>query len=318
MSEFPHLPFYTHTFIGDTSHLGATETGAYLMLLFVAWQSPDCRLPDDDRVLARCARVEMRVWNRIKPTVMAFWMKDAEGFWSQKRLLATRQKVRNLVDSKRANGALGGRPKSLKSNEAVKAIGSASVKLNGTDRVSYDQTETKPSKSKLSKERGASAPASHPKANGNGLAAPAYTADFEAAWAAYPKTKTANPKLKAFEVWQRLSDADRVAAAASLPAFTKWCGTQWDGYQAPGFAVFLRGRRFDEFAPGGASADPVPDPARVRSGLLIKAGKHFTGEWHPNWGAAPGEPGCEIPDDVIRDAAAAAGAPWPPSPPTHH
>jgi uncharacterized protein YdaU (DUF1376 family) len=310
MSEFPHLPIFTRDFIGDTTHLSATETGSYLMLLFVAWQSPGCRLADNDASLARCARVDARTWRRIKPTIMAFWSKDDEGFWVQKRLTATHEKVTALAAQKRANGRLGGRPKSLETKEAGKAIGSGELKL--------PESYAKQSKSKPSKEGSAGALSPSPKANGKGIEPPAYTADFEAAWTAYPKTKTANPKLKAFEVWQRLSEADRAAAFASLPAFGKWCSTQWDGYQAPGFAVFLRGRRFDEFAPGGSSVEPLPDPARMRAGLLLKAGKHFAGEWRPGWGAAPGEPGCEIPDDVIRDAAAAAGAPWPPSPPTHH
>jgi hypothetical protein len=36
MSEFPCLPLFTDAFIADTGHLGAIETGAYLMLLMVA------------------------------------------------------------------------------------------------------------------------------------------------------------------------------------------------------------------------------------------------------------------------------------------
>jgi hypothetical protein len=32
---------------------------------------------------------------------------------------------------------------------------------------------------------------------------------------------------------------------------------------------------------------------------------YFSGEWHPNWGAAPGEVGCTIPADVIAEAARA-------------
>ncbi|ACL63205.1 DUF1376 domain-containing protein [Methylobacterium nodulans] len=45
MSAYPSLPLFTDAFIADTGHLSAAETGAYLMLLMVAWRSPGCSLP---------------------------------------------------------------------------------------------------------------------------------------------------------------------------------------------------------------------------------------------------------------------------------
>jgi uncharacterized protein YdaU (DUF1376 family) len=109
MSEFPSLPLFTDSFIADTGHLTAHETGAYMMLLMVAWRMPDCRLPDDDAKLARWARVEPRHWPRTKSVVMGFWtLKD--GFWSQKRLTKERDFVRKHAAAARANGGHGGRP----------------------------------------------------------------------------------------------------------------------------------------------------------------------------------------------------------------
>lgn len=84
MSQFPSLPLYTDAFIADTMHLSAAETGAYLMLLMVAWRSPGCRLPDDDQKLARWARVDPRAWSRIRRSVMEFWTL-ADG-WVEPRL----------------------------------------------------------------------------------------------------------------------------------------------------------------------------------------------------------------------------------------
>jgi uncharacterized protein YdaU (DUF1376 family) len=93
MSEFPSLPLFTDAFIADTGHLTATETGAYLMLLMVAWRSPECCLPDDDAKLGRWARVDPRIWSRIKPKVMEFWAL-ADGRWTQKRLTSERERFR--------------------------------------------------------------------------------------------------------------------------------------------------------------------------------------------------------------------------------
>jgi hypothetical protein len=137
-----------------------------------------------------------------------------------------------------------------------------------------------------------------------------YTAAFEAFWAAYPKTKTSNPKAVAFDVFARLSADDQAAATASLSGFREWVSGQFRGYQPPGAAVYLRQRRFDDFRPAPSVA---ADPDKVRAGQRTMARLYFSGEWHPNWGAAPGEVGCTIPADVIAEAAQATGKPWPPT-----
>jgi uncharacterized protein YdaU (DUF1376 family) len=124
MSKFPSLPLFTDAFIADTGHLSAAETGAYLLLLMMAWRSPGCRLPDDDAKLARWARVDPRAWRRMKPTVMDFWVL-AEGFWTQKRLLSEHEKVCKHAESARQNGKHGGRPKSLKHNGRDNPAGSS-------------------------------------------------------------------------------------------------------------------------------------------------------------------------------------------------
>jgi hypothetical protein len=134
-----------------------------------------------------------------------------------------------------------------------------------------------------------------------------YSADFEGFWSAYPKTESANPKAEALKAFDRLTDDDRALAVASLPAFKIWIGRQFNGYNAPGAAVWLRQRRWERHA----EASPATDPAKTRAQLRVKAECHFRGEWRPGWGPSPGEPGCTIPDDIIADVARAAGAAWP-------
>jgi hypothetical protein len=139
------------------------------------------------------------------------------------------------------------------------------------------------------------------------LAPRAYTSAFEAFWAAYPKTTTTNPKAEAFDVWEQLTPEDRQTATASLPRFGENCRSQqarWPEFQPCGATVYLRKRRFEDYAATPAGS---VDPEKRRSGLTALARAHFRGEWREQWGARPDEPGCTIPADVIAEARQEAG-----------
>ncbi len=101
VSAYPYLPLFTRDFLADTMHLSAQETGAYLLLLMVAWQMPECRLPDNDRKLAQWARVDAKTWRSIKREVLAFWtLRD--GHWHQRRLTKERTHVGQVVEKRKA------------------------------------------------------------------------------------------------------------------------------------------------------------------------------------------------------------------------
>jgi len=100
MAEFPCMPFWTDAYLADTGHLTAEEHGSYVLLLFEAWRSADCSLPDDDVLLARHAKLTPAKWKAAKPIIMAFWRLDKKrGRWSQKRLKKEREKA---AEKKRA------------------------------------------------------------------------------------------------------------------------------------------------------------------------------------------------------------------------
>jgi uncharacterized protein YdaU (DUF1376 family) len=118
MTAFPILPLFSDAFIADTGHLSAQETGAYLLLLMMAWRSPDCRLPDDDVKLARWARVDPRTWRHIKPVVMAFWSLD-DGHFMQKRLCREFAFVSKRAEVAKQNGKASAKSKpSIESKHA--------------------------------------------------------------------------------------------------------------------------------------------------------------------------------------------------------
>lgn len=103
MAEFPALPLWTDAYLGDTTHLTTIEHGAYLLLLMTAWRTRECRLPDDDKLLARYARCNAGQWKRLRPILAPFFTIE-NGHWRQSRLTDEAAAVRQKKDRAAANG----------------------------------------------------------------------------------------------------------------------------------------------------------------------------------------------------------------------
>lgn len=88
----PSFPFYVDDFTSDgkVELMTTEEVGAYLLLLCKAWkESPVGSVPDDDRVLARWARMTPEVWSASKPSVMScFRLSTRDGRYHQRRMQA--------------------------------------------------------------------------------------------------------------------------------------------------------------------------------------------------------------------------------------
>lgn len=110
MAEFPALPIFTDAYLGDTRHLTTAQHGAYFLLLLIAWRTADCSLPDDDVFLSRCVGMDRRTWVANKATVLAFWFRNSDGRWQQKRLLDER----NFAEQVRSKNSAAGKASALK------------------------------------------------------------------------------------------------------------------------------------------------------------------------------------------------------------
>jgi uncharacterized protein YdaU (DUF1376 family) len=65
------MPYFGDAYMADTRHLTLEEHGAYHLLLLIAWRSPNCALPDDDKRIAQMLGITAKKWAALKPTVMA-------------------------------------------------------------------------------------------------------------------------------------------------------------------------------------------------------------------------------------------------------
>ena len=104
MAEYPAMPLWTDSYLGDTIHLTTIEHGCYLMLLMTMWRSGGS-LPNDDKLLARYSRLTPRQWQRIKPIIFPFFKVDGDAVF-QPRLRdefnAVKQRSKVQSDNARA------------------------------------------------------------------------------------------------------------------------------------------------------------------------------------------------------------------------
>lgn len=95
------MPLYIADYLKDTTHLGALESGAYLHLIMDYWTNG--KLPDDDKKLARIAKMTDREWKSAKATLQAFFQDG----WTHKRIDAEISEASRISQSNsgKARGA---------------------------------------------------------------------------------------------------------------------------------------------------------------------------------------------------------------------
>jgi uncharacterized protein YdaU (DUF1376 family) len=102
------MPLYVADYLADTSHLSTLEHGAYLLLLMHYWRQG--KLPSDDRQLAHVARMSLKQWLAIRPTIADFFN---EG-WVHSRVAREMDKANQKSEARASAGSEGGKAKALK------------------------------------------------------------------------------------------------------------------------------------------------------------------------------------------------------------
>ncbi len=78
------MPVYIGDYLRDTLHLGATEHGAYFLLMMAYWCNKG-PLTDDDRMLRSITKCPDHEWARTKGTIARFFTIQ-DGKWIHKRI----------------------------------------------------------------------------------------------------------------------------------------------------------------------------------------------------------------------------------------
>ena len=195
MAEFPAMPLWTDAYLADTRHLSTHEHGAYLLLLMSAWRTPDCSLPDDDRVLARLAGMNGGRWARCKGTVMAFFELGDDARWRQKRLTKERSRVETQRSQKRTAGRASARAKSQKQKETDSTAVVEPLQREDNGEATNHIHNQNP-------------PCSPPKGDGK----KGGESDFEAWWEHVPRKVAKGQARRAYKTALKKTDAETLLA----------------------------------------------------------------------------------------------------------
>lgn len=126
MSERPFMQLYVSDFVGDTLMLSAEHVGAYMLLLIALWNAHG-ELPNDDKKLARVARVTLKKWHLLSRDLLPFF-EVTDTTITHRRLKKELQKSERQSQSRAAAGARGGAAKALNEKQRALANGVAMPK----------------------------------------------------------------------------------------------------------------------------------------------------------------------------------------------
>lgn len=103
MAKPSHIPVFPDAYLRDNYRLSLEQHGLFLLMMFEAWDQPDCGLPDDEKVLAEIAQITVAKFRKISGPVLAKWTRE-NGRIYQKRLRKEWEYVKDKR-SKRADAA---------------------------------------------------------------------------------------------------------------------------------------------------------------------------------------------------------------------
>lgn len=101
MTHVIEFPFHIGDFLSGTMHMDAAETGAYIMLLVAHYQAGPDGLPDDDKKLARIARVSSQKWVSIRD-VLQEKFDLVDGFWRHQKVICILKNISAKSDDAKA------------------------------------------------------------------------------------------------------------------------------------------------------------------------------------------------------------------------
>lgn len=148
MSNRAWMPLHIDDYLADTGHLTGAEHGAYMLMIMHYWQNG--RLPENERLIARIARMDTSQWDESRDVLAMLFGPD----WTHKRIDAELAKADEIIEKRRA--AANGRHSKCKPDANALQVQS---KCSDTGALPYtDNLSEKEEPSGSSKKRGSRLP----------------------------------------------------------------------------------------------------------------------------------------------------------------
>jgi uncharacterized protein YdaU (DUF1376 family) len=193
MSGLDGMMLWIGKYLAQTQHLTTTQIGGHSLLRMKMWIDGGS-LPNDEKRLARIAKLPLDKWRKIAPEIMELFEIEGDRI-TDSELRQELQKTLSLIEKRRSAGRAGGQAKSLKRQDVAlaNAIVLAEQSHKQKDHFAAEN------KTQNKKERDSSRVAD---------ATPTVENDpFDSFWSAYPKRKGDNPKKLARQIFlRRLAD----------------------------------------------------------------------------------------------------------------
>lgn len=142
----PAFMFYVDDFAsdGDVEAMSTEAVGAYILLLCKAWrEDPPATIPNNDRILARWARVSDSVWEDLRREVLAPWHPVTDDRLVQPRLRREFEKQRANRTKRSTSGRKGAEARWERHSKRIgNANGGANGKRMAKESESVNETAT--------------------------------------------------------------------------------------------------------------------------------------------------------------------------------
>lgn len=282
MPAIPYMPLYVADYLADTSHLGALENGAYLLLLMNYWQRGE-PLPASDKHLAVICRMSLEQWKAIKPEIMPFF-EEADGKWNHKRVDAELQRFAEKSEKAKVSRAQRGKndpptddqpPSNERATNVEPTFNHTSKGKEGKKELLLAQP-----RAKVNREPGFEEFWAHcPRKVGKGSARIAYR---KAITQTSPETLLA--ALRVFAAKQLGKEPNFIPHPASWLNAERWLDAELApplaGSSAPGIPVFTETPQWAAWTKHRGGREPPETDIRIE-GQQVRRGWRFPTEWPP-------------------------------------
>ena len=301
MKTRPWYRRFPDNFIAGTARLTLEEKGAYSLVLDLIYARGG-PIADEPRYIAGICNCSTRKWVAIRQRLIDLGKLVAKdgSLWNERALdeLGDTAKAAEVLST---NGRLGGRKSAEKrANGPRKAaeMQSQAWNINDLGQAPLKHDNMQETRTPIVPVPGTVSRASKKGSYGD-LQDPAFS-DFQSN--IWPKRwhRANNTPERAFRAYSKLSDADRASCRQWLAKNSK-AFLDADEKFRPMLSTWINSRGWEA---DGAAQGTATSPTEDWSKRLSRFRENDL--WAVGWGPKPGEPGCRVPVELLRNAGEAA------------